>query len=166
MLSVRGKVTDQTRIGLPEASILIKGTTLGPLTCQEGNYQINVPDVEKAVLVVGFIGFEQTEVAVNGRSTVDVQLAQSAIGLDERVVIVLGITRKSKSLGYAVQSIDVNSMTEIRDANHINMLAGTAAGVNMISAGGSTASTREEFRGNNSLTGNNQPLYVVEGMII
>lgn len=166
VLPVRGKVTDQSRLGLPGASIVVKGTTLGTITDQEGNYQINVPDAEKAVLVFGFIGYEQTEVAVNGRATVDVQLIQSTIGLDEVVVTALGITRESKSLGYAVQSVDVNSMTEARDANLTNMLAGKAAGVNIISAGGSTASTRVEIRGNNSLTGNNQPLYVVDGVII
>ena len=72
----------------------------------------------------------------------------------------LGISRESKSLGYARQSIDTESLLDTRDPNLLNSLSGKVSGVNFISNGGPLSSTRVEIRGNNSLTGNNQPLYV------
>ena len=163
---VKGKVIDDTGLGLPGASIILDGTTIGTVTNANGEFQILVQDASKSVLTVTFVGFVPQKIPVGGRSEINITLSESSIGIDEVVVTALGITREAKSLGYARQSVDVESMTESRDANLTNMLAGKAAGVNVISSGGPTGSTRVEIRGNTSLTGNNQPLFVIDGVII
>lgn len=165
-ITIKGKVSDSSGIGLPGATIVLKGTTTGAVSDVNGNYQLSIQNASNGILLFSFIGLEPIEVSVNGKTEINVSLMESSIGIDEVVVTALGITREAKSLGYARQSVDVVSMTESRDANLTNMLAGKAAGVNVISAGGSTSSTRVEIRGNTSLTGNNQPLYVVDGVII
>lgn len=163
---IKGKVTDNTGTGLPGASVVLKGTTAGTNTDASGNYQISARNAETDVLVFSFLGFQSIEVPVKGKTEINVSLKENLISINEVVVTALGITREAKSLGYARQSVDVSSMVETRDANLTNMLAGKASGVNIISAGGPTASTRVEIRGNKSLTGNNQPLYVIDGVII
>jgi len=165
-LMVKGKVTDETNQGLPGASIVLEGTTTGTVTDANGEFQILVQQPQNAVLVISFVGYVPQRVPVQGRSVIDVNLNESTVGIDEVVVTALGITREARTLGYARQSVDVGTMTESRDANLSNMLAGKAAGVNVISTGGPAASTRIEIRGNTSLTGNNQPLFVVDGVII
>jgi TonB-linked SusC/RagA family outer membrane protein len=163
---ITGTVVDGTGMTIPGASIRIKGTNTGVTTDLNGKYRLPVGNDTKTILVFSFLGFETVEVPVLNKTTIDVTMFENSIEINEVVVTALGITREAKSLGYARQSVNVSSMTEARDANLTNMLTGKAAGVNVISGGGSTASTRVEIRGNNSLTGNNQPLYVVDGIII
>ena len=163
---IYGTVNDTNGRPIPGATIMVKGTTNGVLSDGDGKYEIGVQDPVKAILVFSFLGYNQMEVPILSKSEITVKLIESTINIDEVVVTAMGITREAKSLGYARQSVNVGSMTEARDANLTNMLAGKAAGVSIISAGGSTSSTRVEIRGNTSLTGNNQPLYVVDGVII
>jgi len=163
---IKGKVTDNSGAGLPGANVVLKGTTSGVNTDANGNYQIPAINPETDILVFSFLGYQTVEITVKGKTEIIVSLKEDLISINEVVVTALGITREAKSLGYARQSVDVSTMVESRDANLTNMLAGKASGVNIISAGGPTASTRVEIRGNKSLTGNNQPLYVIDGVII
>jgi TonB-linked SusC/RagA family outer membrane protein len=162
---ISGTVEDSKGQPLPGVSLVVKGTTTGTVTDQNGRFRMDIP-ADTRILVVSFVGMMQQEVNVSGKTSFEIVMDEGTIGIDEVVVTALGITREAKSLGYARQSVNINSMVEARDANLTNMLAGKAAGVNIISAGGSTASTRVVIRGNTSLTGNNQPLYVVDGVII
>ncbi len=165
-LTVLGKVTDQNNNGLPGASIIVKGTTLGTITDVNGNYQLNVPDAGKAVLMIAFIGYDTAEIPVKGKTTVNVALAETTIGLEEVVVTAMGITRDAKALSFSQQSVSVNEMTESRSPNIVNAFSGKIAGVQVVPSGYNTGSARIVIRGNSSLTGNNQPLFVVDGVPI
>lgn len=163
---VKGVVLDEFGVELPGASITLKNTTVGTITNAKGEFQFNFPEIKEGTLVFTFIGFDTQEVEFKGNMELKITLVESSTHLEEVVVTALGISREARSLGYARQAVDVESMTEARSANMLNMLEGKAAGVNIISTGGPTASTRVEIRGNTSLTGNNQPLYVIDGVII
>jgi len=166
VLSVQGKVTDQNNAGLPGASIVVKGTTVGTITDINGNYLLNVPNPEQAVLVFAFIGYDMLEIPVRGQSTINAVLSTSNIGLEEVVVTAMGITRDAKALSFARQSVSVEEMTEARSPNIVNSFSGKIAGVQVVPSGFNTGSSRIVIRGNSSLTGNNQPLFVVDGVPI
>jgi TonB-linked SusC/RagA family outer membrane protein len=162
---ITGKVIDEKGNTLPGVTVLEKGTKVGTITDVDGNYELNKVPLG-AVLVFSFIGMASNQINVGEQPVINVTMKESASSLNEVVVTALGITKTEKSLGYSQQTVNVTSMTEAQDANFTNMLAGKAAGVDVISGGGSTASTRVQIRGIKSLTGNNQPLYVVDGVII
>lgn len=161
---VTGRVTDETGAGLPGANVYIKGTTIGSVTNGNGDYQINVPDAANDILVFSFIGYAPAEVPVQSRTRIDVSLVASTAELEEVVVTALGITREAKSLSYARQSVNADEIAEARSTNFVTGLAGKAAGVQVISGGTPTGSNRIVIRGVSSLTGNNQPLFVVDGI--
>lgn len=163
---VEGTVIDEYGIELPGANIAVKSTSIGTITDANGRFHITLSNLSEGTLVVTFLGFDTHEVDFSGNVNLTITLYESSTHLEELVVTALGISRDARSLGYARQAVDVESMTEARSANMLNMLEGKAAGVNIISAGGPAASTRIEIRGNTSMTGNNQPLYVVDGVII
>lgn len=151
---------------IPGVTVLVKGTTLGALTDADGKYSINVPS-GAATLIFSYIGMKTQEVQVAGRSVVDVVLESAITGLNEVVVTALGIKRESKALGYSVQSVKTDQIANSNNTNVINSLAGKVAGVNITpSSGAAGASTFIEIRGSTSLTGNNQPLFVVDGIPI
>ena len=163
---VTGIVTDADGAPLPGANILEKGTTNGVQSGFDGNFSIGVSD-ENAVLVVSYIGFAAKEVPVNGNTTLNVRLEESAEGLDEVVVTALGITRDEKALPYSVSELAGEGLTQARENNLGNALTGKIAGVNASgSATGPSGSSRVIIRGNGSLSGDNQPLYVVNGVPI
>lgn len=147
-------------------SIVVKGTTTGALTQEDGTYKISVPS-DDAVLIFSFIGFETQEIPVNGQSKIDVSLSTTNINLDEVVITALGIERNKKALAYSVTEIDGSNFTKARETNIANSLAGQVAGVNISTpATGKAGSARITIRGNSSISGNNQPLVVVDGIPI
>lgn len=151
---------------IPGANVTVKGTTIGTLTGVDGKYQIAVPASAKT-LVFSFIGMTSQEVAINGRSSINVSLVTDLVAVDEVVVTALGIRREAKALGYSVQSISTEQIANSNNTNVINSLSGKIAGVNVTpSSGAAGASTFIEIRGSTSLTGNNQPLFVVDGIPI
>lgn len=166
-LSISGKVTDPDNGPIPGVNVLVKGTTQGTITDIEGNYRINVSEDDET-LVFSFVGYETQEVAINSRTTVDVSLALDARELGEVVVTALGVERETKALGYSVQEIQGESITQARETNLVNSLAGKVAGVNV--TGSSTTiggSSRITIRGESSLDINkNQPLFIVDGVPI
>lgn len=167
--TVTGVVTsEEDGQPLPGVSILAKGTTTGTISDIEGNYTINVSDLQSATLVFSFVGFTTEEIDVAGRSVIDVTLVPDIQQLGEVVVTALGIPREQKALGYAVSKINSEEITAVGNTNFASALYGKAPGVKITSApGGATSGVNVQIRGINSINaGNNQPLYVVDGIMI
>lgn len=162
-LAVTGMVTASSDgFGLPGLSILIKGTTTGAVTDQEGKYSIEASNDD--VLVFSFVGFETQEVPVGGRSVIDIVMQESMAALDEVVVTALGIKREEKSLGYSVGKVSGEEFTRVAQENFLNSMAGKISGVTINSTGGTGSTTSMIIRGAKSLSTDNQPLFVVDGV--
>jgi TonB-linked SusC/RagA family outer membrane protein len=161
---IKGQVTNAARQPQEGVSILLKGTSMGTSTGVDGRYAINVP--ENGILVFSYIGFVSQEVAVNSRTTIDVQLQEKASSLNDVVVTTaLGIKREARSLTYSTQGVKTQNLTEARDLNVMNSLEGKVAGLSITSSGtGIGGSDRVILRGNRSISGDSQPLYVIDGV--
>ena len=163
--TVTGTVTGSDGTGIPGVTVLEKGTGNGTITDIDGNYTIKVSS--DATLVFSFVGMQSIEETVNGRSAIDVTMAENQIGLGEVVVTALGISKEKKSLGYAVTEVGSDEIATVKDHNAANSLVGKVAGVVVTQGtGGPGGGSRVIIRGNNSITGNNQPLVVVDGVPI
>ncbi len=162
--TITGTITDSnTGIPLGGANVIEKGTTNGVSTDFDGNYSITVSS-SNATLVVSYIGYTNQEIAVNNQSTINIALVEDASQLDEVVVTALGIKRERKSLGYSVQEIQGASISEAREPNMVNALSGKITGLQIIKgSNGPAGSSKIVLRGYSSLTGDNQPLIVVDG---
>lgn len=161
--SLSGKVSGEAGEALPGVNVIVKGTSTGTVTDIEGNYSLNVGE-EAETLVFSFIGFITKEVEIGNRSTVNVELLTDAQQLSEVVVTALGIKREERSLGYSVQEISTQGLEEARETNIVNSLQGKVAGVQIAGSSGNIGgSSRILIRGANSVSGNNQPLFVVDG---
>jgi TonB-linked SusC/RagA family outer membrane protein len=161
---VSGKVTSaEDGVGLPGVNVVIVGTTQGTVTDYDGNYRISVP--ANSTLKFSFIGYTAQEIPVGTKSVIDVVLAAESTQLSEVVVTALGVERETKSLNYSVTNVNAEEMQKARENNLSSQLEGRVAGVN-VSAGatGPSGSTRVIIRGNKSLQGDNQPLYVIDGI--
>ncbi len=165
-VTVTGTVTGSDD-GMPLAGVTVleKGTTHGLLTDPNGKYSISV--ARGGTLVFSFLGMQSQEFLVLDQRVIDVVLVSQTTALDEVVVTALGISREKRSLGYAVTEVSGNDVARVRDLNVVNTLSGRVSGV-VVTQGtfGPGSSSRVIIRGNNSLTGNNQPLYVVDGIPI
>ncbi len=163
--TVTGTVTDsENGIPLPGVTVLEKGTSNGTSTDFDGNYSLEVAD--DATLVFSMVGFMKQEVPVNGQTTINLELSPDTEALDEVVVTSLGLTREKKSLGYAVTELDSEEVNTVKDYNVANSLVGKVAGLVVNQASGVGSGSRITIRGNNTLTGNNQALVVVDGIPI
>ncbi len=161
---ITGKVTDDKGEGLPGVNILIKGTQQGTTTDSDGNYRLNIAD-DTAVLVFSFVGYVPQEVVAGSRSAINVLLEVDSKSLEEVVVTALGIRKETKALGYSVTKVEGTAFTKTRETNIMNGLTGKVAGVNVVAGNsGASGSSRVTIRGNTSITGNNQPLYIINGM--
>ncbi len=162
--NVSGTVSSsEDNMPLPGVSIVLKGTTTGVTTDFDGNYSINVSDAN-SILIFSYIGFETREVSVNGQTTLNVTMAISAQALDEVVVTALGIKREDKSLGYSVENVAGEELTRVAQENILNSLSGKVAGVTLNSTGGAGSSVSMVIRGAISLSSDNQPLFVIDGV--
>lgn len=164
-ITVKGTVTDaKSGVPLPGANIIVKGTTNGVSSDFDGKYSINVPN-QSTVLVFSFIGSVPKEVVVGTSTVINISLSEDAEQLGEVVVTALGIKREKKSLTYSAQTVSTKELSEARSLNVANSLSGKVAGLNFSTTGsGVGSSSRITLRGNRSLTGNNQPLYVIDGV--
>ena len=165
--TVSGYVTDQEDgSSLVGVFVSLKGNNrVATVTADDGSYSLNVPS--NGTLVFSLMGYDEAEVPVNGRTRVDVSLNISASLLNEVVVSALGIQRQAKSLTYSTQSVSSEDITRARDVNMMNALAGKAAGVTVTAnSSGLGGATKVSIRGFRSANGNNQPLYVVDGVPI
>lgn len=162
--TVSGKITAEDGEALIGVNVIETGTANGVLSDLDGSYTIEVS--EGASLTFSYTGFEMVTIEVGNQSVIDVTLAEG-VQLDEMVVTALGIERQKKALTYSVSEISPEGFSEARETNVVNSLAGKVAGVNVAStATGAAGSSRVIIRGNNSLSGGNQPLYVVDGVPI
>ncbi len=151
---------------MPGVNVIIKGKTTGTITDANGTFSINVTGNDQT-LVFSFIGFNPQEVAVGSQSVLNVSMTTSATQLGEIVVTSLGIKRERKALTYSAQTVDVARLTESRELNAINSLQGKVAGLDLTRANAGVGSaSRVVLRGNRSISGNNQPLYIVDGVPI
>jgi TonB-linked SusC/RagA family outer membrane protein len=166
-VQVTGTVTSrEDGLTIPGASVTVKATTIGTLTGANGGYSLSVPQ-SATTLVFSFIGMKKQEVPIQGRTKIDVVLESELVGLDEVVVTAIGISREKRELGYNVQSVNSEVITSRPNADVVNSLSGRASGIQVISAAGDAgAATYLTIRGAHSITGNNQPLFVVNGMPI
>lgn len=163
--TVTGTIIDgENGMPLPGVTVVEKGTRNGTSTDFDGNYSITVP--QDAVLVYSMIGYGSQEIALEGRNTLDVVMSVDAEALDEVVVTSLGITREKKSLGYAVTELDSEEIDVVKDYNVASSLVGKVAGLVVNQSSGVGSGSRITIRGNNTLTGNNQALIVVDGIPI
>jgi len=163
--TVKGTVTDVQGEPIIGANVVIVGGTKGVITDLDGKYSIQVPE-NGAVLKFSYIGFKTKSYNVaKGKSVLDVTLEEDAVMLEQTVVTAMDLRRDEKSLSTAFQKMDVTSMTENRDAGFVNMLQGKVAGLQVISNGAAGSAT-VRIRGANSISGNNQPLYVIDGVPI
>jgi len=160
---ITGTVTSaDDGLGMPGVSVVVKGTTIGASTDIDGKYSLEAS--ESDILVFSFVGMVPQEIAVGSKTVIDVVLHTEAIGMDEVVVTALGVTREKKSLGYAVTEIGGDAVSEVKETNIVNSLSGKVAGVNIRQANTMGGSADILIRGTASLLGNNQALFVVDGV--
>lgn len=161
---VSGTVKDATGV-VPGANLIEKGNpTNGTVSDINGNFSISIP--EGSTLVVSAIGYKTQEITItNPSAQLNILLEEDVLLLDDVVVTALGIRRDRKALGYGLEEVQGEAFTKAREINVINSMAGRVAGLVVSqTAGGPSGSTRVLLRGNTEITGNNQPLYVVDGV--
>lgn len=164
--TVSGVVRDESGSPLPGVNVVVKGTTVGTITDSDGRYSVNVSDAG-AALVFTFIGYADQEVAVGDRTSLDVSMTADITSLDEVVVTALGIEKSSKSLGYSTSKVNGDAIAINRTPNPMNALTGKIAGVNISALGTGPAGTAKiRIRGQSSISGQNSPLIVVNGIPI
>lgn len=161
--TLTGTITDSEGNPIPGVNIIVKGTTQGSISDANGKYTINVDD-PNATLVFSFIGFTSQEVQVGNQTTINITLAESAIGLDEVVVVGYGTMKKADLTG-AVVKADIEAFKEAPNVNILKSLQGSVPGLNI----GMTTTAGSEplmsIRGQNSISGSNNPLIVLDGII-
>ncbi len=165
--TITGTVTgSEDGMPIPGVSVFVQGTTVGTVTQPNGTYSLNVPQ-DAQILVFSFVGMQRVEVGIQGRSTIDISMVSETFAMDEVVVTALGIRRERKALGYAVQDVDAEEISRTGNANLATAMQGKIAGIDIKpSSGMPGASSQIVIRGARSFTGNNTPLYVVDGMPI
>lgn len=166
-MKVSGKVFDASgKEPLPGVTVMEEGTSSGTTTDLNGQFSIMVSDPQPT-LRFSFIGYKTKEVQVGDREMIEVELESDVKRLNEVVVTAFGIEKEKKSLTYSVSEVDNEDISTVKQTNVVNSLAGRVAGVVITqSTAGPGSSSRVVIRGNNSLSGNNQPLYVVDGVPI
>lgn len=165
-ITITGKVLDESGNGFAGVNVLIKGTSSGVVTDLGGNFSITVPD-GNVVLVFSFVGYLSQEIAIQNRSVINLTMKVDESDLEEVVITALGIEKSAKSLGYATSKIKPEEITINRTPNLMNALQGKVAGVNIsgLSTGpGGTSKIR--IRGQSSISGQNNPLIVINGVPI
>ncbi len=162
--ALSGTVSDADGDRLPGATVRVKGFNAGTTADPSGAFTLQLP-ARATTLIVSYTGFQTREVEVGDARVLDVRLESGGV-IHEIVVTALGVTREEKSLGYAVAQVDGSDLDRVRDQNIVNQLAGRAAGVTVLGSSGGNlgGSARITIRGMRSLTGNNQPLFVVDGV--
>lgn len=163
-INISGTVTEKsTDLSLPGVSIYIKGTSTGTQTDNDGKFSLSAKPGD--ILSVAYIGFTTQEIPVTATTKdLNIQLEEASNSLNEVVVTALNISREKKSLGYAVQELKGEDLNQAKEANLVNALSGKVAGVNVTNSQGDMGSSRIIIRGETSISGNNQPLFVIDGV--
>ena len=162
---ITGTVTSaEDGTSIPGVSVSVKGTTLGTITDLDGNYVLKAPQ-EASTLVFSFVGMQTQEVNITG-TTINVKMESDVVGINEVVVTALGISREKKSLGYSVQEVDGDDINKAKSNDFTTALSGKVAGLQIKANTNFGGSTNVVVRGSSSLTGNNQALFVIDGVPI
>ena len=162
---ITGQVIDDSGMPLTGVTILLKLTNKGAITDLDGQYVLSTGEIVKGILEFSYLGYATKEIPFNSETNkVNATLSESQEELEEVVVTALGIKRDKKSLSYSTQGVNTEDMTEARSSNFLNALSGKAAGVQITNSSTPTGSTRVIIRGLTSITGNNQPLYILDGV--
>ena len=160
-ITVKGVVKDATGLPLPGAAVFVPGTTIGTITDEAGQFTLSAKAGTE--LTVSFIGYEDKK--FNANKNFQEIVLDDSLTLQEVVVTALGVAREKKTVGYAIQDVKGDAIVDAHETNIANALTGKIAGVQVLrSSGGPGASSKIVLRGNNSLTGLNQPLVVVDGV--
>ncbi|NOX84678.1 MAG: SusC/RagA family TonB-linked outer membrane protein [Chlorobi bacterium] len=164
--TLSGKViSSEDGKGIPGVTVQAKGTTVGTTTDLDGNFTLTVsPDVK--TLVFSFVGMKTIEYQIGDKTTINITMEPEAQLVEEVVVTAYGISREKKSLGYATQQLSGSDVNQVKNDNFINNLQGKSAGVDIRANNNLGGSTNVIIRGSSSLTGNNQALFVVDGVPI
>lgn len=161
-MTITGTVTDETGMALPGVNIIIKGTTVGVQSDFDGNYSIQASRGQ--ILVFSFIGLQTAEYTINQNSVINVTLSADAAELDAVVVTAFGIQRQKNTLPYAAQQIDGDDVNQTKVGNVASGLSGKVSGLQITQGNAIGGSVNVVIRGAKSLTGNNQALFVVDGV--
>ena len=164
--SVQGRVTSgEDGSGIPGTNVVIKGTTTGTTTDANGQYTLSVPDRAETLLVFSFIGFKPQETELGAKTTIDMVLPRDVQNLNEVVVSVLGIKEEADKVGSTSSKINASAINKSGEPGLINSLAGKASGIQIARASGDPgAAAFIQIRGQNTITGNNQPLVIIDGI--
>jgi TonB-linked SusC/RagA family outer membrane protein len=162
--TLTGTVTSaEDNQAIPGVSVSVKGTTLGTVTNLDGGFELQIPENSKT-LFFSFIGMKNLEVEIGNQTSFNVQMSADVIGIDEVVVTAMGISKEKKALGYAVQNVGGEELSQAANTNMGTALQGKVSGIEVSSSSGMPgASTKITIRGARSFTGNNAPLYIVDG---
>lgn len=165
-ITITGTVIDNNKEPIIGASVSVKNSTIGTMTDINGKYSIVAPGTND-ILVFSYLGYSMQEVAIGSKKVIDVKLASDEQMLNEVVVTALGMKREAKALGYSMTELKGDELIKSNAVNPINALQGKVAGIQInMGAAGPQSSQRILIRGNTSLSGNNQPIFVVDGIII
>jgi TonB-linked SusC/RagA family outer membrane protein len=163
--SITGKVTSaEDKQGIPGANILKKGTLSGTITDFNGIFSIQAS--KNDTLIISFIGMTSQEIVIKDKTYLEIELQPIAEEISDVIVTALGLKREEKALGYAVQKVDGDEISKVKELDVINALSGKVSGVNIIQADGAIGGggSRIVIRGESSLAGNNDPLYIINGI--
>lgn len=164
---IKGQVLDETETPIFGASVLVKGTTLGAITDMDGYFSLEITDPQEKFLVVSYIGFEQKEIKIGTQTDFVFKLSSSTTALGEIVVTALGFKQDADRLGATSSKIDGRALERSGEPGIINGLGGKASGVQISrSSGDPGAASFIQIRGQNTLTGNTDPLIVIDGIPI
>ena len=161
---ISGLVTSkEDGMAVPGANVVIKGTSIGTITGPDGRYSLNVPD-DAETMVVSFIGLVPAEIPINGQTVIDVAMITDAKQLSEVVVTALGLERDTKALGYSVQEIKGDELGAVPTQSVVNNMSGRIAGLQVSTNSVPGGAPEFAVRGFSSVSGNNQPLIVIDGV--
>lgn len=163
---ISGTINNELNLPMAGVSIQIKGTNKGTVSDDQGHFNLEVN--EDATLIFSYVGYQSQELPVAGKTVLSVSMAQlPGSGLKDLVVTALGVKQSQKSLSYNVQSVSSDQLNTVKTDNMMNSLNGKVAGLTISpSASGVGGSTKVILRGSRSANGNNQPLYVIDGVPI
>ena len=162
--NVSGTVSDNSGLPLPGVNIIVKGTSNGTQSDFDGNYTVNASVGQ--TIVFSYIGFNSVERAVTAAtSNISLQMTEDAAVLEQVVVTALGIKKEKKALGFAVSSIKEEEISNSPESDLTRVLQGKTAGINITTQNGLSGSANKVvIRGMNSFSGNNNALYVIDGV--
>ena len=161
---IKGKITDESKLPLPGVSIVLKGTTIGVTTDANGEFLLKVP-LDAKTLVISFVGMQTQEADISKKPELNLTLTAVSVGVSDVVVTALGLKREKKALGYSVGEVKGEQLTETPQLNVLNSLQGKVSGVRISQMNGNVGSSVNIIiRGAKSLSNDNQPLFVIDGV--